>query len=731
MSDILSLLNQSQKEAVTDFEHPLLVLAGAGSGKTRVITSKIAYALKEKGYNPWQILAVTFTNKAAKEMKERVETMLGGPLPGLEIRTFHSFGAMLLRKYGTHIGLSSSFTIYDDAESLELLSMCYPEVKKTTLKPYIKEISRVKDKGLNSDSPAIRASELYLPDFRAYFKSYESALASSGCADFADLICRVSELLDGAPDVKKEINNRYRLILVDEYQDSNGAQFQLLKAIAGTKTQVVVVGDDDQSIYRFRGAELKNILNFPNDYPGTRTIKLEENYRSTKNILRIASSVISHNKERHEKTIFTNNPEGSLPTLLVSENAKGEAEIVANRIALDRSWSSTAILYRTNAQSRDFETELTRNRIPYQVIGALRFYEREEVKDVLAVLSYLLNPKDLVSFKRIINKPARGIGPTSVDKILSLSSDAYEALNKAVDGKFLTKKVAEGAASFLAFSKQALELIDKNESAVSIMNYIIEGSGLKAHYAAEEDETIKRSRLENLSELVNAVESLEGGRAGLTSFLENVTLDNTVIGDRDLRDEEGVKLMTMHTTKGLEFDRVFVTGLEDGLIPGSGDLGSEDIEEERRIFYVAVTRARKELFLSYSLSRAVFGSYSSQRYSRFLEEIPKECYNGKLVSNFYAHSFSSSYFRPGQSVARGNIYSERPKVVVVKKAEASANLKTPVKWHEGDRALSPDYGEGTITSVEDRGNGKIVIRVRYDSGKETLYVAAFANLKKI
>ncbi len=733
MEDIIASLNEPQKEAVLDFEHPLLVLAGAGSGKTRVITSKVAYAIKEMGYRPWQILAVTFTNKAAKEMRERVEAMLPDTnINGLEMRTFHSLGAMLLRRYGMNIGLSSSFNIYDDTDSLQVLSNMYPEAKKQELRPYMRAISIAKDRSYDPDHPKLMEAASRLPDFRNRYSAYEAALRRAGCVDFADLICRTNELLETNKEVRDRLRSQYKLILVDEYQDSNGAQFRMLSSLVGPDTQIVVVGDDDQSIYRFRGAEIQNILHFPEDYQGARVIKLEENYRSTKSILKIASSVIANNKGRHEKTIFTNNEEGNKPELMKCLDAKDEALRIASILRMDRDYSSTAVLFRTNAQSVDFETVFASLGIPHQVIGALRFYDREEVKDVLSLISFILNPRDQIAFTRIINKPARGIGKVALERIMALNEDFALALEEALKSGTVTGKAKSGVEDFLSALKEAIEKLDSETPAVEFLTFIIERFGIKKLYEGEEDPNIRKSRLENLSALVNAVGGVNPGREGLISFLETITLDSTTLGNSDPRDEEGVKLMTMHTTKGLEFDRVFVTGLEEEMIPGSrSDLGDDDIEEERRLFYVAVTRARKLLYLSYTERRMVWGYWSNQNPSRFLREIPENCYNGKIEDKKAAFDRYQSRFafepRRENKPAWGNNIISTPKSVPVKPA---VKVVKKVEWKPGDKCLSPDYGKGCISAIEER-NGKKVISVKYDNGKTARYIAAFANLTKL
>ena len=730
MDNLLNTLNDMQKEAVLDFSNPLLVLAGAGSGKTRVITSKIAYAIKEMGISPYRILAVTFTNKAAKEMRDRINNMIPDEnINGLEMRTFHSFGAYVLRRYGDRIGLNSSFTIYDDDDSLNLLANSYPDQKKAELREYMKQISKAKDKGFNPDSKELNKIAYRLPGFTTYFATYEKALRSSGCVDFADLIIRTTELLVNNKDVREYFRSRFKLILVDEYQDTNAAQFRLLKQLVGPDTQLVVVGDDDQSIYKFRGAEIRNILSFEYDYPNTRIIKLEENYRSTKSILRVASSVIKNNKGRHDKTIFTNNEMGDKPELISAIDSDEEALKVKMLISRLPNYKSVAVLYRTNAQSREFETAFSRYRIPYQVVGALRFYEREEIKDSLALFSIVLNPRDRISFLRVINKPARGIGKGAIESILSYSDHLIDSLEFAIKDNKLTGKAKNGASKFLAMINKANNMLSENCELKDFATFLLEESGIKQLYEDEKDEAVRRGRLENLSALISALNGLTPGREGLVSFLESITLDRTTLNNSEEDVENSVKLMTMHNTKGLEFDTVFVTGLEEGVMPSIRDSEStEDVEEERRLFYVAVTRARKKLYLTYSNKRMLWGHWNYQDPSRFIGEIPREYYKGEVIkanSSYttpYAFEVRKSNITNTPSWAK-NIVSTPTKVKPEKK-------QNDIEFEVGDKIKSPSYGRGEVITKEIR-NGKTVIRVKFENGNTALFNTKYADLTKI
>lgn len=747
----LSELNEPQREAVLENERPLLVLAGAGSGKTRVITTKIAYAIEVLGYKPWEILAVTFTNRAAKEMKDRVERMLGDvDISEMHIRTFHSFGAWLLRRYGAGIGLGSSFSIYDDEDSLSLLASCFPESKKVELSPVAKAISLAKDMGLDPDSP--RLAEFRRDNhFRRQFATYEKKLRQVGNVDFADLIGRSIELLESDTHVSDMVHRRFKMILVDEYQDSNISQFKLLKALVGPRTFVCVVGDDDQSIYRFRGAEVENILSFPDVYPNTRVVKLEQNYRSTKRILALASNVIAHNTGRHPKTLWTERGEGEPCRLIYLTDERNEALRVAMELRKAGSYDTAAILYRTNAQSVAFETLFTQTGIPYKVIGALRFYDREEIKDALALLCLLMNRNDEVNFKRMVNKPTRGIGDVSVDKVLDLAFqrriDLIAALVAASEEGSLSGKAASGAKQFALLFDEAERRLQQDNS--EALYYLLEESGLIAHYR-EQDERNKTDKVENLGTLVSTVAEYPAGKEGLGLFLESLMLDPTMIGHKDPSDKPGVSLITMHNTKGLEFDRVFITGLEEGVFPGRASESDADIEEERRIFYVAITRARKELFLFSCNRRTMWGKTNYQTPSRFLKEIPKDLVvtEGLPTGSFGASAFGNGYAGYGSleerrmrgdsyggAVRRGTGRNANIILDPVKRFPANQSVSRPVQQADGsfslgDRVYHEAFGEGEVQQVKTI-RGKEMVEVRFATGKLSTFFSSTGVLEKL
>ena len=732
MTDLDSL-NPEQREAVLDFDHNLLLLACAGSGKTRTITSKIAYAVESGLMQPYQILAVTFTNRAAGEMRERVQAMLPGrDLSGLEMRTFHSFGAYILRRYGTRVGLSPDFCIYDDDDSLSLLSTV-TAYDRRELREIMKAISKAKDKGLSYASPGI-AGILPDYDFPTLFRKYEEALEASGNADFADLISKPTELLLSDREAGEAIRQRFRMILVDEYQDSNRMQFEFLRALKGEGAQLVAVGDDDQSIYSFRGAEIENILTFASSFENVREIKLEKNYRSTSQILSAAGALISHNKARHKKDLVSaEGLDGSRPAVLFSMTGKAEAERIGSLIQNTGDYDNTAVLYRTNAQSQAFEQVFTDRKIPYKVIGALRFYDREEIKDALSLLYLLMNHRDAVSFRRIVNKPARGLGEARIARIVSLGSDLHDALAAFVDTS--SGAAATNARIFLTAWDNAERALDEDGNLGDMLRRALEETQLLDLYNSEPDRAVRKTKTENLGELVNVLGEAGTGRAALSAFLEKLTLDTTVLGDHDPRDERGVTLMTMHNTKGLEFDRVFVVGLEDEVIPGRSTESDMETEEERRIMYVAMTRARKTLYLSFAAQRSMWGRGEYHSPSRFLQEIPRPLLAGDAAYlSIGAHRAESPSSCVGSSFApkRRTEVSSRPswsEGIVIRKKGEEKRKESFVTFSPGDRVRSVNYGIGTVRSIEVK-NGRRILQIDFND-RMAKFIEAYAALEKV
>lgn len=728
----LADLNEKQKEAVLHTGSPLLILAGAGTGKTRVITVKIAYFLEKYKAPPWSILAVTFTNKAAKEMKERVIKMVPAG-QDVMIRTFHAFCAWLLRVYGQPLGLNPDFSIYDDEDSLSLLKQLFPTLEKTELRKYFTWISRAKDFALSSnDDLKVISEDEWLPKI---YKKYQNRLDEIGNLDFGDLILKSIQLLSSFPEVKERIQHRFRVILVDEYQDSNVAQYELLKQLYSDGCYFCVVGDDDQSIYRFRGAEVQNILSFQSYFPDSHLIRLEQNYRSTTTILTAASEVVSHNSGRLGKSLWSEKESGEKIDLYQLNDQEEEA-VLAVSLVDKTAPEKTAVLFRTNAQSLHFEMALSEAGIPYRVVGALRFYSREEVKDALALLAFLANPKDEVAFLRIINKPARGIGLKSQDQILQFANEFEKdkkgnLLEGAISFSQNAKnKAAEGIKKFIdLFTKAKEMLLDSPLSAV--LKFFIDASGLTAYYS-EEDLRQRTQKVNNLNELVNLATRFGGGQEGLVEFLQQIELDNTLsLKNVSEADDKGVILITMHNTKGLEFDQVIVTGMEEGVFPSARSaMDSDEIEEERRICYVAMTRAREKLVFTCCHSRRLWGQTQFFTPSRFLKEIPKHLMESHSTVN------SSRYYNLGKPVSSSEEKKStfKPTVRLIKAGSASLAKEEEKgfqsEWKGGQGVFHDEYGQGVVVKQWFNGTQEIVL-VRFSNGAVKQFIPKYSSLEKI
>ncbi|MBR2779051.1 MAG: UvrD-helicase domain-containing protein [Firmicutes bacterium] len=636
----LSTLNEPQLEAATHTEGPLLILAGAGSGKTATMTRRIAYMILEKNISPYHILAVTFTNKAAKEMRERVESLVGGHL-NMWIMTFHSACLRILRMNAELAGYADGFVIYDPVDQKtvikNLIKSQNVDDKMFTPNYVLSVISDAKEKGVDSSRFGANAASIKEKVLARLYQGYEKTLKKNNAMDFDDMIWKTVKLFRQYPDVLEEYRNRFRYIMVDEYQDTNTMQYQLVKALAAEHRNICVVGDDDQCIYEWRGADIRNILSFEKDFPGAKVIKLEQNYRSSGNILKAAHDVISHNRGRKDKRLWTASEDGSLLTYKRLDNEKAEARFVAGQIqdmVLDggRRYGDFAVLYRTNAQSRAFE-EFFRGTIPYEVRGSLKFYDRKEIKDMIAYLRLVVNPSDEVAFDRVINEPKRGLGDRTVEKIRVIAAQRGVGMldvladEEVVSG--LSAKAGAGARSFVSLIAECRSMMnygrdeDTGHGSVSdIYDRILVGSGYLA--SLENSRTIEaESRIENLLEFKSAIidRELEDGMLTLTDFLEQMTLDADV-EKTEGEETDRVVLMTMHSAKGLEFPVVFMPGMEDGLFPGRRSMDSEaGLEEERRLCYVGITRAKESLFLSSAITRTLYGRTDYTRESQFLKEI--------------------------------------------------------------------------------------------------------------
>jgi DNA helicase II / ATP-dependent DNA helicase PcrA len=681
-------LNKDQYKAVMHEGSPLLILAGAGSGKTRVITTKIAHLVSCLGVDPRSVLAVTFTNKAAGEMRDRVLKMVPES-EGVMIKTFHSFGSWLLRRNAGLLGLQQKFSIYDDDDSLSLLHSVYSDYKRKDLKPYARWISRAKDYCLYPDNELSSISfDSRLPEI---YSSYEKKLRDVGSVDFGDLILRAVELLENNDEVRKRIQNRFKVVLVDEYQDSNIAQYELLKLLYNTTNYICVVGDDDQSIYSFRGAEVKNIVSFPQNFKGAEIIKLEQNYRSTGNILGIASKVVSRNKERLGKNLWTLEDSGKKGIIKIVENQDREAEFCASLLR-DGNLEGTAILYRTNAQSLSFESYFLRNKIPYKIVGSLKFYDREEIKDVIALFSLFLNQYDEIAFRRIINKPSKGIGKVSINKIIDTAMlsncTLIEGCRKTQPS--LSSKAAKGIESFVGLIEKLEESSEKVDLG-EFTNQAIHDSGILEYHRAQ-DEISLTQKVKNLEQIVSSASEYKPGKDGLLTFLDDMELDRSRLAGVDPSSQRGVTLITMHNTKGLEFDRVIIVGMEEGLFPSRPDESDDDLEEERRIFYVSITRARKELYFTSCRQRRIWGKVNFQTPSRFLNDIPDD-------------------------------FIENP-------SESPAFMQSKSEFPPGTYVYHDDYGSGQV--IKEWNNGKeLLIIVRFETGKTAQFIPRYAGLEKI
>ena len=729
----LSLLNPEQKEAVEHSGSPLLILAGAGSGKTRVITTKIAYLINQKGIEPYQILAVTFTKKAAKEMQDRAVAMESRS-SGAMIRTFHSFGAWFLRKFYQEAGVDQSFTVYDDDDMVTLLNKAVPSLNKQQASAVAHNIALAKDYCLTPDDPGLSQISAK-SEFREAYKAYETRLRQTGNVDFGDLIMLPALLLENNENIRRQMHYRFKVIMVDEYQDSNVAQFKLLRALAGDvtapePTYVCVVGDDDQSIYKFRGAEVQNILSFQEEFEGTQLIRLERNYRSTSKILFAADKIVSKNEDRLGKTLIAERGEGKKPVLVFLPNQDEEAKFCASMILQSNKkgcpFNDWAILYRTNAQSLTFESEFLRQKIPYQVVGSLKFYEREEIKDMLAVLSLCANPRDEISFRRIINKPSRGIGGVTQDKILSqaLTDQGFQNLIETCKtaSESMTKKAKEGVLQFTSFMDELFENLrihstqseqkDKAENKdnkksvkqtlAEFVEIIMNKSGLLELHKAQ-DEIAGTQKANNMQELVNSAVLYEYSRKGLLEFLDHIELDRTLENESEVN-SDCVTLITLHNTKGLEFPRVVITGLESGIFPRQDKSGA-DLEEERRLFYVGITRAKDELYITSCHQRRLYGRSEFMEPSPFLFEA-----GDKPFRVLGEKPLSYQYQVEGKEEITGGFESE-----------ADENKS---KWSVGTRIYHDDYGYGQIvrSKIEE---GELVISVLFENGGTKRFLPEF------
>ena len=739
---IYDTLNTEQKEAVLYTDGPLLILAGAGSGKTRVLTHRIAYLIEEKGINPWNILAITFTNKAAGEMRERVDNLVGFGSESIWVSTFHSTGVRILRRYIDRLGYDNNFTIYDaDDQKTVIKDVCrYLQIDTKIFKEraLLGAISAAKDELITPEEFKLRAEG----DFRQQkiaqvYEEYEKTLRSNNALDFDDLLLKTVQLFQTQPDVLEYYQERFRYIMVDEYQDTNTVQFQLIRILAGKYRNLCVVGDDDQSIYKFRGANIKNILNFEKEFEDAKVIKLEQNYRSTTNILDAANAVISHNVGRKDKKLWTENEKGEKIQFREFDNAYDEADYIVNDIRKKSNdgactYSDNAILYRTNAQSRMFEERFVTANIPYKVVGGVNFYARREIKDLLAYLKTVDNGKDDLAVKRIINVPKRGIGATTINRVQENAMERgisfYDALSSSelIPGIGRSVSKLESFVALIEHFKQRSEEI----SISTLMDEIIEMTGYEEYLEAEGDEEAE-ARMENIDELKNKIvayeESCEVERPSLSGFLEEVAL----VADIDSLDENSdyVVLMTLHSAKGLEFPRVYLAGMEDGLFPSYMTITSDDpseIEEERRLCYVGITRAREELTMTYARRRMVRGETQYNKMSRFLKEVPLYLLSDGNVTRKEEVEIpkQTAYMQAKQSFHAKAFQTPKPV------QQFGKTIGNGPGYDVGDRVKHMKFGEGLVTAMN-AGGRDYEVTVQFDEFGVKKMFATFAKLQKI
>ena len=764
---IYDKLNEPQREAVYHTDGPLLILAGAGSGKTRVLTHRIAYLIEERNVNPWNILAITFTNKAAGEMRERVDSLVGFGSESIWVSTFHSMCVRILRRFIDRLGYDNRFTIYDTDDQKTLM--------KEVCKKVAIDTKVFKERSLMSAISSAK-NELILPDefelnaggdfaklkIAKVYREYEAQLKANNALDFDDLLVKTVQLLQTQPDVLENYQERFRYIMVDEYQDTNTVQFQLVRLLAGKYRNLCVVGDDDQSIYKFRGANIRNILDFEHEFSDARVIKLEQNYRSTGNILNAANRVIANNKGRKEKTLWTANGEGELVHLRQFDTGYDEADFIAEDIKKEvragASYNDHAVLYRTNAQSRLLEEKFVAMNVPYKIVGGVNFYARREIKDLLAYLKTIDNGMDDIAVRRIINVPKRGIGLTTINRIQESAAERGLGFYETLMAPELIPGIGRSAAKLDSFAAliEYFKGLTGQMSITDLLREVIEKTGYMESLDSEDKEDAQ-ARKENIDELINKAAAYEEAAedrdepATLSAFLEEVAL----VADIDSLDEEQdyVVLMTLHSAKGLEFPHVYLAGMEDGLFPSYMTITSDDrddLEEERRLCYVGITRAEQELTLTCARRRMVRGETQYNKISRFIKEIPAELLDTgsrriepetevPVQQNTYAHAreafraraFGAAYSNgAGKSSGVSSGKSSQGLASLQKGSQLAAGSGGSPDYAEGDRVRHVKFGEGTVLEIRSGGRD-YEVTVDFDSAGVRKMFAKFAKLVKI
>ena len=765
MQNLIEGLNDKQKEAVLATEGPCLVIAGAGSGKTKVLTHKIAYLLSEKNVKPWNILSITFTNKAANEMKQRVEKLVGEASQEMWLGTFHSICVRILRRFIDRIGFVSKFLIFDSTDQRTLVKECIKSIglddKLFTDRSVLSEISNGKNDMLEPKAYQVK----YNGDFRKekigeVYELYQKKLKENNALDFDDIINYTIKILTENPDVLEYYTEKFKYVLVDEYQDTNKAQFMLVSILASKYGNITVVGDNDQGIYSFRGADITNILNFEKDFPGSKIVKLEQNYRCTGNILKAANAVIKNNENKYDKKLWTENEEGKLPCIYKAEDEYDEASYIVKQINMLKmeeylKLSDFVILYRMNSQSRAIEDIFRRENIPYKIIGGLKFYERKEIKDIIAYLRLIFNTSDNLSLKRIINEPKRGIGKTSLDNIQDISDKTGKSMYEIIKyaEQYELNRVKANSIQFVEVIEELRKQV--NQIPISeLINLTLNKTGYVK--ALENENTIEaESRIQNLEEFLTVAIEFEEQMAEntLAEFLESISLTSDI--DNMEESEDTVTLMTLHSAKGLEFPVVFLVGMEEGIFPGYKSIGEiKELEEERRLFYVGITRAMQYLYLTCAKRRTIFGSTSYNQMSRFLKEIPKDLLDGyEEIDNEDNNSFKDSNYgwEYGTNYA-GKVktykFDNVEKIPEVKEKVGAFQFRTAesflnslnkkasgrqvdiTKYKEGQRIYHKKFGEGTINKIEQEGED-YKLDIQFDKVGHKRLMAKFAELEII
>ena len=766
---IYDKLNEPQREAVYHTDGPLLILAGAGSGKTRVLTHRIAYLIGERDVNPWNILAITFTNKAAEEMRQRVDNLVGFGAESVWVSTFHSACVRILRRFIDRLGYENHFTIYDTDDQKTLIKEVCRKVDVDTKvfkeRSLLSAISSAKNEMILPDEFELNAGgDFAKMKIAKVYREYESQMRANNALDFDDLLVKTVQLLQTQPDVLESYQERFRYIMVDEYQDTNTVQFQLVSLLAGKYKNLCVVGDDDQSIYKFRGANIRNILDFEHEFPDAKVIKLEQNYRSTGNILNAANSVIANNRGRKEKSLWTENGEGELIRLRQFDTAFDEADFIGedikSAVRQGGSYNDSAVLYRTNAQSRLLEEKFIAMNIPYKIVGGVNFYARREIKDLLAYLKTIDNGRDDVAVRRIINVPKRGIGLTTINRIQESATERGIGFYEALLAPGMIAGVGRSATKLDSFAAliEYFKTLAEEMNITDLLQEVIEKTGYIESLENEDKEEAK-TRKENIDELISKAATYEEScqdkdeKATLSGFLEEVAL----VADIDSLDEdqEYVVLMTLHSAKGLEFPRVYLAGMEDGLFPGYMSINAgdrEELEEERRLCYVGITRAEQELTLTSARRRMVHGETQYNPMSRFVKEIPRELLdtgNKKFTQEtempaqqntyarareaFRAQAFAGALggMTPAKNQGVGKPLTGSQALASLQKgSQLAAGGNGPLGYEVGDRVRHVKFGEGTVTDIKEGGRDHEVT-IEFDSVGTRKMFAKFARLVKV